>query len=149
MIRAHCPDVRPPVAGQGAFTLIELMVVIAIVAILATVALPAYSEYLLRGRIPEATSALAAKRVRIETHYDNNRTYVGAPDCAADTGTSQYFDFSCAAADADGYTLQAVGKGAMSGFTFTVNQANARATTAAPSGWATSAACWITRKGGC
>lgn len=139
---------RPISQQQSGFTLIELMIVVAIVAILASVALPSYRDYLTRSRIPEATSNLAAKRVRIEAFYDNNRTYVDAPDCAADTTTSKYFDFSCSAVAANTYTIQAAGKSTMAGFTYTINQANARATTAVPSGWTTSTTCWVTNKGG-
>jgi type IV pilus assembly protein PilE len=130
------------------FTMIELMMVMAVIGILAAVAAPSYQDYMTRGRIPDATSGLAAKRVRIESFYDNNRTYVGAPDCATDTTTSTYFNFSCSASGTDTYTLQAAGKSSMAGFTYTVNQSNARATTAVPSGWATSANCWVTKKGG-
>lgn len=134
--------------GESGFTLIELMVVVAIVGILAAIALPSYRDYIMRSRIAEATSALAAKRVRMEAFYDNNRTYVDAPDCLDDTTASKYFTFSCSASTANTYTLQGVGSGQMLGFTFTVNEANARATTSAPAGWATAADCWVTRKDG-
>lgn len=134
---------------QSGFTLIELMIVVAIVGILAAVAMPSYRDYVTRSRIPDATSGLASKRVKLEQYYDNNRTYAGAPDCNADTTTSQSFDFSCSGVpDATTYTLQAVGKGTMVGFTFTLDQANARRTTAVPTGWTTSATCWVTNKGG-
>lgn len=135
--------------NQRGFTLIELMVTIAIIAILASIALPAYSDYVIRSRIAEATSGLAAKRARIEMYYDNNRTYAAAPDCTSDTTTSKVFTFSCSGTpDTTTYTLQAVGTGAMAGFTFTINQANVRATTAVPTGWTANASCWITKKGG-
>lgn len=131
------------------FTLIELMVTVAIIAILASIALPSYTEYVTQGRIAEATAGLAAKRVRMEAFYDNNRTYAGATDCTSDTTTSKYFTFSCSGtADATTYTLQAVGKGSMTGFTYTINQNNAKATTAAPTGWSTNATCWVLNKGG-
>ena len=140
---------RPIALNASGFTLIELMIVIAIISILASVALPSYSEYVTRSHIAEATSGLAAKRVRIEMFFDNNRTYASAPDCTSDTTTSSFFTFSCSGTpDTTSYTLQAVGRSSMTGFTFTVNQSNTRATTAVPSGWATNAACWVTRKGG-
>lgn len=135
-------------ASRG-FSLIELMIVVAIVGILATVALPSYRDYLTRSRIPEATSNLAAKRVRIETFYDNNRTYVGAPDCAADTTTSKYFNFACSPdPTATAYTIVATGKDSMLGFTFAINESNGRSTPAVPAGWNTSASCWVTSKDG-
>lgn len=138
---------------QNGFTLIELMVVVVIIGILAAIAIPNYADYVTRGRIPDATSGLAAKRVRMEQFFQDNRTYLGAPDCNNDTATSQFFDFACPVpATAAAFTLQATGKGAMAGFTFTIDQAGARtsAVNAAltASGWASNGGCWITRKGG-
>lgn len=133
---------------QG-FTLIELMVVVAIIGILASIALPYYGDYVIRAKIPEATSALAAKRVQMEQYFLDNRTYVGGAACAADAASSQYFTFSCpAAATATAYTIQAAGTGSMAGFTYTIDQNNAKATTAVPAGWTANAACWVTKKGG-
>ncbi|SNT29733.1 type IV pilus assembly protein PilE [Noviherbaspirillum humi] len=138
---------------KNGFTLIELLVAIAIAAILAVVALPSYADYITRGRIVDGTATLSTMQVRMEQFFQDNRTYVGAPDCANNTTASQFFNFSCAAApavSASGYVLQAVGKGGMTGFTFTVNQANSRATAAVPSGWTTPTPnnCWVTRRGG-
>jgi type IV pilus assembly protein PilE len=133
---------------QSGFTMVEVMVVVAIISVLAAIALPGYTEYVTRGRIPDATSTLAVKRVQIEQFFMDNRTYAGAPACNLDAGTSKNFDFSCSASDATSYTLQAVGKGSMLGFTYTINQANAKATTAVPSGWASSVNCWVIRRNG-
>ena len=138
---------------QRGFTLIELMVTVAILGILAAIAIPNYTDYVTRGRIPDATSGLAAKRVRLEQFFQDKRTYVDAPDCAADSTTSPFFDFSCDPdPTATEFTLQAVGKAAMAGFTFTINQAGTRTTTVSEAleanGWGGSASCWISRKGG-
>ena len=132
------------------FTLVELMITVAILAILAAVAVPQYKDYVTRGRIPDATSALSSKQVQMEQFYQDNRTYVGAPACTADTGTSKYYTFSCVAGSntATAYTLQAVGRSAMAGFTYTVTQAGAKATTAVPAGWTSSATCWVAKKDG-
>lgn len=136
--------------AQHGFTLIEIMIVVAIVGILAMIAVPSYTDYLVRGKIPDATSNLATKRVQMEQFFQDNRTYVAAPACTGtDSTTSQNFDFSCsAAATTTTYTLQAVGKGSMTGFTYTIDQNNAKATAAAPTGWTGSATCWVTKKGG-
>lgn len=140
---------------QIGFTLIELMIVVAIIGILMAIALPNYNDYVIRSKIPDATSGLSNKRVQMEQYFQDNRTYVAAPACTADTTTSQYFDFSCPVATpgtATTFTLAAVGKGSMAAFTYTVDQNGTKTSTiaaTAPSGWAaTSASCWITRSGG-
>lgn len=131
------------------FTLIEMMVVVAIIAILAQIAVPAYSDYMQRGRIAEAFGQLAAQRSKLEQYFLDNRTYVGA--CAAGTvaplPTGKYFTYSCPTLTDTTFTIQANGQNGADAFTFTVNQANVQATTAAPSGWGTSATCWVTKKG--
>ena len=134
---------------RSGFSLIELMVTVAIAGILAAVALPSYSDYVTRGKIPEATSNLAMKRVQMEQYFQDNKTYASAPACTSDTASSQFFTFSCAAAaTATAYTLQAVGTGTMTGFTYTVDQSNTKVTSAVPTGWTANATCWITKKGG-
>lgn len=139
----------PAARRRAGFTLIEVMVVVAIVGILAAVALPAYSDYVIRGKIPDATSVLATKRVLLEQFFQDNRTYVGAPACAADSTSSQYFDFSCTVQTATSFTLQAAGKATMAGFNFTIDQSAAKTSAITASGWAAeSASCWIIRKGG-
>lgn len=144
---------RMHLKAQSGFTLIELMVVVAIVSILAAVAVPAYSDYVTRGKIPDATSNLATKRVKMEQFFQDSRSYLLAPDCVADTTASpQNFNFSCSVQTATAFTLQAVGKSSMAGFTYTIDQSGAKTSTIvspAPSGWvAASTTCWITRKGG-
>lgn len=138
---------------QYGFTLIELMIVVVIVGILSMIALPAYNDYLTRGKIPDATSNLAAKRVQNEQFFQDSRTYVGATGCVADTTSSRYFDFSCnPAADATSYTIRADGKASMTGLAYTITDSNVKATivsTGAPAGWTSQANCWSTTKGGC
>ena len=135
--------------AQHGFTLVEIMIVVAIVSILAVIAVPSYNDYVVRGKIPDATSNLATKRVQMEQFFQDNRTYVGASACTADTGISQNFNFSCSPAPTQTtYTLQALGKGSMTGFTYTINEQNAKATTAVPTGWTLNGTCWVTKKGG-
>jgi type IV pilus assembly protein PilE len=138
-------------ANARGFTLIELMIVVAVVAILAAIALPSYTDYVTRSRIPDATSNLSAKRVQMEQWFQDNHTYAGFANCAAtDTTSSSYFDFSCSVVGtATVFTLQATGKGPMAGFTYTIDQSNTKQTTSVPAGWSLPADnCWVTSKGG-
>lgn len=133
------------------FTLIELMVVIAIVAILAAVALPAYSDYVIRGRIPQATNNLSSLGAKLEQYYQDNRKYTGA--CANGTVAPlpprDNFDYTCPTLTDLTFTIVATGNGSMSGFTYSFNQASARTTTAVPTGWGTApVTCWVVKKGG-
>ena len=57
------------------FTLIELMITVAILAIVAAVAIPAYTSYVDRGKRAEARTALLDIAARQERYYSNNRQY--------------------------------------------------------------------------
>ena len=63
---------------ERGFSLIELMVVVAIAAVLISVAIPSYRDYVRRGAIEEATSQLSAGRVVFEQFFLDNRTYDGS-----------------------------------------------------------------------
>ena len=135
------------------FTLIEVMITVAIIGILSAIALPAYRDYITRGRIPEATSQLASKQVKMEQWFQDSRSYRAATgtDCyvgASDTTSSRFFTFTCTASSATAYTITATGTGAMTGFAYTVDQSGNKATTGVPTGWATSTTCWVIKKGG-
>lgn len=129
------------------FSLIELMIVIAIVAILASVGYPAYTDYVRRGRAQEATSALSEARIKFEQYFQDSRTYVGAvsdANCTGILGINKSFGFTCSNITASTYTITATGTGPMNGYVYTVNELNAK-TTALPG--ATTVNCWVTKKG--
>ena len=133
------------------FTIIEVMIVVAIVAILASVAIPSYTDYIRRGKIQEASSALLAQRVKMEQFFQDNRTYANACDAgsiAAKPADTQNFTFGCVS-DATTYTVSATGKGSIAAFTYTIDQSNTRRTTSVGTGWSLPTAnCWSTRKSG-
>jgi type IV pilus assembly protein PilE len=132
------------------FTLIELMITVVIIVILASVALPSYSDYVIRGKLSEATATLSDGRVRMEQYYQDNHTYVGGT-CPASTESFTYACTNPGATPANTYTITATGKAGtnVSDFVFNINQANAKQTTGLKSGWGSAPVnCWITRKGG-
>ncbi|RFO97563.1 prepilin-type cleavage/methylation domain-containing protein [Rhodoferax lacus] len=136
---------------QVGFTLIEVMVTVAIIGILSAIAIPAYTDYILRGRITESVANLSDMRVKMEQFFQDNRTYVGA--CANGTvaplpTATALFTFTCPTLTASAYTVTATGAGSMSGFVFTIDQSNVRATTGVPTGWTTSTTCWVVKKDG-
>lgn len=141
---------------QKGFTLVELLITVVVVAILAAVALPSYTDYVKRGKIQEATSNLLTMRTKLEQYYQDNRRYDGA--CVAGTvaplpANQKNFTISCAfaASPSQTYTVTATGINDMTGFVYTIDQANLHLTTGVPDPkWASSTPvnCWVTKKGG-
>jgi len=126
------------------FSLIELMIVIAVIAILASIGIPAYGDYVTRGKLVDATAQLSDGRVKLEQYFQDNRTYVGAdavPPCPA---TTKYFTISCQSLTASTYTIVAQGKNELAGFDYSINQANTKVSNTP---WGNGATCWIMKKG--
>jgi type IV pilus assembly protein PilE len=148
---------------QAGFTLVELMVVVAIIGILAAVALPAYNDYIRRGQVTEAVGALSDYRIKMEQYFQDHRNY-GATNCADATGTgswndfassgSRYFEFSCTLASvngvaAQGYVVTATGRqGRAVGNEYSLTQDN-RKSTSKFKGENSTAACWLLKGDEC
>ena len=139
------------------FTLIEVMITVVIISILASVALPAYTDYVTRGKIPEATNGLAGMRIQLEQYYQDNRTYEDDGKCGGIKDPAEKnFTFACEPANSgQTYTITATGTaaGGMGDFVYTIDESGNRKTTKLPEKWGTASTtspieCWVTKKGG-
>lgn len=147
--------------SQSGFTLIELMITVAIVAILAAIAYPSYRNYVIRAQVIDATNTLSAMRANMERFYQDNRQYTDvsalilSPCNAANLPTSTNFAISCPTQTAQAFTLQAAGKatGPVNGFTYRVDQQPVLTSTVAapaPSAWIINCpSSWTTKAGSC
>ncbi len=120
---------------QTAFTLIELMVVVAIVGILAGIAYPSYQESVMKSRRSDAKGVLLSLANTMERHFTEVNSYCDAAaggtavaNCASaveDTGspsifaipadTASYYAVTISAAAPNSYTLSAAPTGVQSG----------------------------------
>ena len=75
---------------QQGFTLIELMIVVAIIGILAAVALPAYQDYTVRAKMSEVILAMSACRTSVTELYQTGGTPPGADNWGCEGVSSKY-----------------------------------------------------------
>ncbi|MBI3368738.1 MAG: type IV pilin protein [Burkholderiales bacterium] len=100
---------------DAGFTLIELMIGVAIVAILTAIAYPGYAKQVAKGRRAEAKTALLAVAQKMERFYTERATYAGAAlgsgGIYAATSENGYYNLSITAQTATGFTIKAVPTG--------------------------------------
>lgn len=143
------------------FTLIELMITVAIIAILASVGYPSYADYLRRGQLPEAFAAMSDYRVKLEQYFQDYKNYGTTNGGACANGANapawsnfvpanaKYFTYSCVVT-ATGYTLTATGSaGRAVGHVYTVNESNAQATTQFKGQAVSGRNCWLQKGSEC
>lgn len=141
------------------FTLIELMIVVAIIGIIAAVAYPSYQEQVNKSRRGDCSGALVGLANAMERFYSVNNTYLGAGVSGANTGApaATLFSATCpvdggaatynltiSAATASTFTLQATPTGAQTGDrcgNLTLTNTGVKNVTSAKSG-VTWEACW-------
>lgn len=128
---------RPTSMGfsQRAFTLIEMMIVAAVIAILAAIALPSYNSYIIKSEIRTAQSDLLALSLNFENKYQRTLSYpVINPNTEAKlkgefpgwSRSAMNFTYTMAETSATGYKILATGTGRQSGCTITIKNDNVR-----------------------
>ena len=129
---------------SNGFTLIELMIVVAITAILASIALPSYQESVYRSKMRTAQQDLVGMSLHLENAFNRALAYPSTTNTGAKTkeaipgwspsSEEANFVFLITASSATAYTVTAEGAGQMSGCNITLTQANVRATTGCSQG---------------
>ncbi|TAK62524.1 type IV pilin protein [Methylobacter sp.] len=112
---------------QQAFTLIELMVTVAIVGIFASIAYPSYQDSVMKSRRADAKGALLGFANAMERHFTETNSYLGAGTTDGNTGSptifsvtspvdggTPYYNLTINAVTASSYTLNAAPTGAQS-----------------------------------
>ena len=147
---------------QLGFSLVELMIVVAIIGILSAIAIPAYNDYIIRSKLAEAKSTLMEFRVRLEQYYLDNRDYGpggNGADCTDEGGgvvrvpmtPTTNFTYQCLISNGgQGYDMTATGLNNVAAFSLTLDEGNNRTTGSVGAGWILPApnTCWINGRGG-
>lgn len=139
--------------NNNGFTLIELMITVAILSIIAAVAYPSYSSYMQRGKIIEATVVLSDYRVKMEQYYQDNRNYGTANgSCGITLPTNKYFSITCLVGNTNQTYIATATSNASMGtigdYIFTIDDGNSKQTTKFK-GSTVSKTCWLVKGSEC
>ena len=100
------------------FTLIELMIAVAVVGLLSAIAYPSYQQQVAKGRRTDAKQSLLELSQKMERFYTERGTYIGATLGATglypNTSSGGYYDLSISAQTLDGFSVKATPRGAQS-----------------------------------
>lgn len=147
--------VNAAVKSQG-FTLIEIVIALAIIALLTAVAYPSYNQYTERSKLGGAVTTLANLRLEMQQVYLDSRSYLkeGTTDeCAVADQSDDNFTFTCSSDDAKSFSFTAtnkaaVGLGSAESYTFSIDQAG-RQKTLAYAGETQDLDCWQVHSRAC
>lgn len=133
------------------FTLIELMITVAVIGILAAIALPSYQRYIIETRRAAGAGCLLELAQFMERFYTTNMSYLksdgDAPDLPATSCVNEledFYTFSLSAADATTYSLEAEPQGGQASdtcATLTIDQAGTKGANGSTT-WADVKTCW-------
>jgi len=99
---------------ERGFTLIELMIVVAVLTIISTIAFPSYQNYALRGKRAEAKTAVLGAAQALERYFTNNNAYTtnlaaaGYKNISGDTPATSYYTLQVTVPDSTSFIIRAV-----------------------------------------
>lgn len=129
--------------AQQGFTLIELMITVAVIGILAAVAYPSYQQYVQRANRADAQAIMMENAQFMERYFTTNGTYASATlpkGQSPESGTARFL-VTLTSATATGFTIQAAPNGSYTDpvcGSMTIDQAGAKT----ESGTGTLSDCW-------